>query len=167
MLESRALARGPGAIRHRDRRRFSAREGVISRGWFRWGGSSAGRASRSQCEGRGFDPLPLHISLPTRTYAGSGLGRVDQSPRPESGQYFVETRVRDGEAAFTAPGHAPVPDHILTHVPRAVHDDRPRGRVAVSGIEALETYGMAVGTEIGGIGSISAGGGGVRTRLIG
>ena len=24
------------------------------------GGSSAGRASRSQCEGRGFDPLPLH-----------------------------------------------------------------------------------------------------------
>ena len=25
-----------------------------------WGGSSVGRASRSQCEGRGFDPLPLH-----------------------------------------------------------------------------------------------------------
>ena len=26
----------------------------------RWGGSSAGRASRSQCEGREFDPPPLH-----------------------------------------------------------------------------------------------------------
>ncbi len=26
----------------------------------RRGGSSVGRASRSQCEGRGFDPLPLH-----------------------------------------------------------------------------------------------------------
>src|SRR5471032_1501684 len=26
-----------------------------------WGGSSVGRASRSQCEGRGFDPLPLQI----------------------------------------------------------------------------------------------------------
>src|SRR6266571_3363125 len=25
-----------------------------------WGGSSVGRASRSQCEGRGFDSLPLH-----------------------------------------------------------------------------------------------------------
>src|SRR5579859_7027449 len=25
-----------------------------------WGGSSAGRASRSQCEGREFDPPPLH-----------------------------------------------------------------------------------------------------------
>jgi hypothetical protein len=25
-----------------------------------WGGSSAGRALRSQCRGRGFDPLPLH-----------------------------------------------------------------------------------------------------------
>src|SRR5439155_23942869 len=29
-----------------------------------WGGSSAGRASRSQCEGRGFDPLPLHHQIP-------------------------------------------------------------------------------------------------------
>ena len=28
-----------------------------------WGGSSAGRASRSQCEGREFDPPPLHHSL--------------------------------------------------------------------------------------------------------
>lgn len=27
---------------------------------FTWGGSSAGRASRSQCEGREFDPPPLH-----------------------------------------------------------------------------------------------------------
>ena len=27
-----------------------------------WGGSSAGRASRSQCEGREFDPPPLHQS---------------------------------------------------------------------------------------------------------
>ena len=27
------------------------------------GGSSDGRASRSQCEGRGFDPLPLHHGL--------------------------------------------------------------------------------------------------------
>ncbi len=30
-----------------------------------WGGSSAGRASRSQCEGRGFDPLPLHHYPPS------------------------------------------------------------------------------------------------------
>jgi chorismate mutase-like protein len=28
-----------------------------------WGGSSAGRASRSQCEGREFDPPPLHQTL--------------------------------------------------------------------------------------------------------
>jgi chorismate mutase-like protein len=28
-----------------------------------WGGSSAGRASRSQCEGREFDPPPLHQSF--------------------------------------------------------------------------------------------------------
>ena len=31
-----------------------------------WGGSSAGRASRSQCEGREFDPPPLHHFIPTR-----------------------------------------------------------------------------------------------------
>ena len=29
-----------------------------------WGGSSAGRASRSQCEGREFDPPPLHHTIP-------------------------------------------------------------------------------------------------------
>jgi hypothetical protein len=29
-----------------------------------WGGSSAGRASRSQCEGREFDPHPLHQRIP-------------------------------------------------------------------------------------------------------
>jgi hypothetical protein len=28
-----------------------------------WGGSSAGRASRSQCEGREFEPPPLHQKL--------------------------------------------------------------------------------------------------------
>src|SRR6266478_668802 len=28
--------------------------------WQAWGRSAAGRASRSQCEGRGFDPLRLH-----------------------------------------------------------------------------------------------------------
>jgi hypothetical protein len=28
--------------------------------FYAWGGSSAGRALRSQCRGRGFDPLPLH-----------------------------------------------------------------------------------------------------------
>lgn len=31
-----------------------------------WGGSSAGRASRSQCEGREFDPHPLHQSPKVR-----------------------------------------------------------------------------------------------------
>src|SRR2546427_5457460 len=31
--------------------------------WQAWGRSSAGRASRSQCEGRGFDPLRLHQSF--------------------------------------------------------------------------------------------------------
>ena len=32
-----------------------------------WGGSSAGRASRSQCEGREFDPPPLHQQIIQRS----------------------------------------------------------------------------------------------------
>src|SRR5580658_6975334 len=36
------------------------------------GSSSVGRASRSQCEGRGFDPLLLHQSKP-RIYGASFL----------------------------------------------------------------------------------------------
>ena len=31
-----------------------------------WGGSSVGRAPRSQCGGRGFDPLPLHQTFSAR-----------------------------------------------------------------------------------------------------
>src|SRR4030067_195717 len=34
----------------------------------KWGGSSAGRALRSQCRGRGFDPLPLHQSRNGRNF---------------------------------------------------------------------------------------------------
>src|SRR4030065_2458049 len=38
--------------------------------WFNehWGGSSAGSALRSQCRGRGFDPLPLHQSRNGRNF---------------------------------------------------------------------------------------------------
>ncbi len=51
-------------LRPRDSDRCSFTTGIrgpIIRS--RWGGSSAGRASRSQCEGREFDPPPLHHSL--------------------------------------------------------------------------------------------------------
>jgi hypothetical protein len=41
-----------------------------------WGGSSVGRASRSQCEGRGFDPLPLQILAYVKSPLGSPLGAV-------------------------------------------------------------------------------------------
>ena len=46
-------------------RSVTAPAGCVSPGFWRynhrsWGRSSAGRASRSQCEGRGFDPLRLH-----------------------------------------------------------------------------------------------------------
>jgi hypothetical protein len=59
----------------------------------------------------------------------------------------------DGEAAFAAPKHAAAPDHISAYIPRAVYHDSPRSRVAVAGVETLETYRVAVGTYIRGVGS--------------
>jgi hypothetical protein len=49
-----------------------------------WGGSSAGRALRSQCRGRGFDPLPLHHQHNPQTFA-----QVRTSPRtPHKSRVF-------------------------------------------------------------------------------
>ena len=50
----RRIAEAYAVARPRRRRRF------LLNSWLQWGGSSAGRASRSQCEGREFDPPPLH-----------------------------------------------------------------------------------------------------------
>ncbi len=48
-------------LAHAPTPRYSARPCATQRAIrSTWGGSSAGRASRSQCEGRGFDPHPLH-----------------------------------------------------------------------------------------------------------
>ena len=52
-----------------------------------WGRSSAGRASRSQCEGRGFDPLRLH-QVPRQGLATS-RPFVLSDPRARSGHFEV------------------------------------------------------------------------------
>ncbi len=59
---------GAGCMVHCARQKTGARAGFtgvlrhpgIDESGITWGGSSAGRASRSQCEGREFDPPPLH-----------------------------------------------------------------------------------------------------------
>src|SRR6185312_59517 len=66
--------------------RLGAGEGWVIIAVSAWGGSSAGRASRSQCEGRGFDPLPLHQfpSLPFRIssdFATARMLRLRKRPR--------------------------------------------------------------------------------------
>ena len=43
-----------------------------------WGGSSVGRALRSQCRGRGFDSLPLHSFLPQRFAACLSDSHIDK-----------------------------------------------------------------------------------------
>jgi hypothetical protein len=52
-----------------------------------WGGSSAGRASRSQCEGRGFDPLPLH-HLPFQGRPRESIFLTLDSKKTEENSHF-------------------------------------------------------------------------------
>ncbi len=119
-----------------------------------WGGSSAGRASRSQCEGRGFDPLPLHhIPLqrhlpPAFTPAafrkvGSRLASATSKPLPVPrcarpgilqhvlqvllGVLFLRLQLRPRLAG-------PLPDHcarrrlvLAEHFPAVINDARIAG----------------------------------------
>ena len=74
-----------------------------------WGGSSAGRASRSQCEGREFDPHPLHqnyqglasdrkpFSLGERRF-WDDPGRSCSVAREIAMATFDERRHKDGHA---------------------------------------------------------------------
>src|SRR3954468_17262169 len=60
------------------------------------GGSSAGRASRSQCEGREFDPPPLHQY---RWKEKAGLEPVFFCSRAEAGTLPTSVRtLRDGDS---------------------------------------------------------------------
>src|SRR5271170_4466362 len=48
-----------------------------------WGGSSAGRASRSQCEGRGFDPLPLQSFYEIKQNLIKSILSIFEAPLPQ------------------------------------------------------------------------------------
>ena len=61
-----------------------------------WGGSSAGRASRSQCEGREFDPPPLHhYSAPNRSRLGVFVCEPPK-PRGVPGHFACASRSAHG-----------------------------------------------------------------------
>jgi hypothetical protein len=57
-----------------------------------WGGSSVGRASRSQCEGRGFDPLPLHHILHTKRFPPYVGWRTDKNGGELHNRRLLERR---------------------------------------------------------------------------
>src|SRR5712675_2708860 len=75
-----------------DDSRMAERDARIAR--LAWGGSSAGRASRSQCEGRGFDPLPLHQFFIVRRclLMSAGVGRVLPDPGSTARQARIGAR---------------------------------------------------------------------------
>ena len=65
-----------------------------------WGGSSAGRASRSQCEGREFDPPPLHQEFnarpkPVGRFHFQALRTANDNQRPDHRhRIWIARRVR-------------------------------------------------------------------------
>ena len=63
-----------------------------------WGGSSAGRASRSQCEGREFDPPPLHHSSPIKTGLLAGFFLAECSCQHPPGPALPGPNVRQNDA---------------------------------------------------------------------
>ena len=83
----------------------------------RWGGSSAGRASRSQCEGREFDPPPptnLHQNPRSVSHAGFCLAIAPNSPT----EHALTAQNRSNGAD---PPHADRPPHRLEPIRRASH----------------------------------------------
>src|SRR5690606_23977296 len=72
-----------------------------------WGGSPAGRASRSQCEGREFDPPPLHQYLNKINHIGlffwinptTSLTIEEVSNQPAMRGLFLE-RCRTGRRCY-------------------------------------------------------------------
>jgi hypothetical protein len=96
-----------------------------------------------------------------------GFVRVDQTARPEPRHDFWQAGTGDREAALAATENTGEAEHFLTHVPGAMHHDRPGEGVAVARVESLETDRVAMGTYIKGPRSIGSGGGRIRTRFVG
>ena len=96
-----------------------------------------------------------------------GFVRVDQTAGPEPRHDFWQAGTGDCEAALAATENTGEAKHFLTHVPGAVHHDRPGEGVAVARVESLEMYRVTMGTDIEGPRSIGSGGGRIRTRFVG
>ena len=82
-----------------------------------WGGSSAGRASRSQCEGREFDPPPLHHNVPEKGlvptrpffFAPARRGSLRVTVGATAARACIRTRVRARCSENPAIGRKPIP----------------------------------------------------------
>ena len=106
-----------------------------------WGGSSAGRASRSQCEGREFDPPPLHHNVrkygPSRPvflethHPPSGDALRTQST-PASATCRWASRWRTGKTHTARPIRQPTPGPSWLH-----------GSTALSTLERLARLGRS------------------------
>src|SRR4029077_20151448 len=86
---------------------------------------------------------------------------------PEPRHDFWQARTGDRETALAATENTGEAEHFLTHVPGAMHHDRPGEGVAVARVESLETDRVTMGTDIEGPRSIGSGGGRIRTSSVG
>ncbi len=96
-----------------------------------------------------------------------GFVRVDQAAGPQPRHDFGQAGIGDRKTALAATKYTGKADHFLTHVPGAMHHDRPGKRVAVGRVESLEPHRVAMGSDIEGSRSIGSRGGRVRARLVG
>jgi integrase len=107
-----------------------------------WGGSSAGRASRSQCEGREFDPPPLHHNLSKALifkaffFSAAALRRdvqllvqVPPEMYPEHAHSWTSTSNSSRGEQGSAPTE-PASPHALVPSPAALPPSSPRASSA-------------------------------------
>src|SRR3954470_13228732 len=92
-FQGRIALRAPGAVYAPGPTRYNFRS---------WGRSSAGRAPRSQCGGREFDPHRLHQSLIKALSTGLFYSAAALTVSPDIGPYwYYQLRLAD-----TAPARA-------------------------------------------------------------
>jgi hypothetical protein len=78
-----------------------------------------------------------------------------------------KTGAGHSEAAFAATGHTEMADDFFADVPGAVHHNPSGEGVVIAVIQSLEPNRMAMGSDIGGIGSIGSCGARVRAWCVG
>ena len=92
---------------------------------------------------------------------------VEQATRSQHRHDCRQAGIGNCEATLASAKHAGAADHVLAHVPRRVHHNCPRERVAVGRVESLETHRSPVTSRVEGTRSVGPRRGRVRMWFVG